>query len=858
MQSFFNNNEDDERELTELTNTIFETLINDYERWSRYLSSTPDAMDSLRDTVYKLVKIASEQNKLLLQFPAVLAYFVYNFLKNIDLDRINDINEKLDNIRRMIQRKNLQGLSFSTIKQLLQHELQEKKFRHNRPNKGEKQQEQQKQQEEQKQSGNKQGKKKQSGKGEKQQQKGGKEGEKQQEGKEGQESESEGSQGQQGQELGEESQEGNEQENEKQGQQGGEEGNQEEVQQGGEEGEQQGGEEGNQEEGEEGGEEEGELGGQQNGEEGEEQGNENEGQQGQELGEEGQQSGEEGNEGEQGNAQEGQESEGESQGEQQGGEQGGEQQGGEGNQEEGEEGGEEEGELGGQQNGEEGEEQGNENEGQQGQESGEEGQQSGEEGNEGEQGNAQEGQESEGESENEGQSSEEQEGQNGEQGGEQGNENEENQSGEESGEGQNGEQGEESQEGNEQENEGQSGNEAGQGGEEGGEQEGEEEGEEQESGEGQESESEESQSGEGETQEGEGQEGEGGEQQSGEEGEQEGQESEGESQGEQQGGEEGNQGQNSEQGQESGGEGQQSENEDIIEDLENNIDEESRILDELQESLQKSLSALSIGKGSGGGVLKDINPRVLELLESANRLLALATQVDLQYANRGVKDQGGVMKGITTGNNVKHMFKSQLVLPDEIFLERYTNRALLQRAVENEGVGDLYFMIDKSGSMGSEMPNGYTAFENVSAVALASSMEAEKNNKKVFVQYFDNSTTEPIDVNNVFELAQTQPGGGTDMMVALRQFMEYYNNYPGLKDVKQIFILSDFETNYDTTLSHFKNFARNNGLVVTCIHVYNDEVPDEMQYIIDEICDEYYKFNDYDASELFSAVYSKI
>jgi len=96
------------------------------------------------------------------------------------------------------------------------------------------------------------------------------------------------------------------------------------------------------------------------------------------------------------------------------------------------------------------------------------------------------------------------------------------------------------------------------------------------------------------------------------------------------------------------------------------------------------------------------------------------------------------------------------------------------------------------------------------------------------------------------------------MMVALRQFMEYYNNYPGLKDVKQIFILSDFETNYDTTLYHFKNFARNNGLVVTCIHVYNGEVPDEMQYIIDEICDEYYKFNDYDAGELFSAVYSKI
>jgi len=742
MQSFFNNNEDEERQLTELTDTIFETVIKDLKSKSRYLTITPDLSASLRDAIYKLVKIASEQNKLLLQFPAVLAYFVYNFLKNINLNRINDINEKLDDIQRLIQRKNLQGLSFRTIKQMLQQALQEKKFRSNRPNKGEKQQEGQKQQEQQKQGENKQGEKKQSGKGEKQQE-GEKEGEKQEEGKEEQESESEESQGEQGQESeGEESQEGNEQKNgEKQGQQEGEEGNQEEAQQGEEEGEQQSGEQG----------------------------------------------------------------------------------------------GEQQSELGGQQNGEEGEEQG---------------------------------------SENEGQNSEEQEGQNGEQGGEQGNENEENQSGEESGEGQNGEQGEESQEGNEQKNEGQSGNEGNeeeqqgeesQSGEEGGTQEGEGESGEQESEEGQEGEI------EGNQEEGE----EGGEQESENEGEQ-GEESEGEGEGEGQSGEEGNQGQSGEEGEEGGqqseseenqgqnseqesegGEGQ--ENEDILEELETNIDEESMILDQLEESLQKSLSALSIGKGSGGGVLKDINPRVLELLESANRLLALANQVDLQYANRGVKDQGGVMKGITTGNNVKHMFKSQLVLPDEIFLERYTNRSLLQRAVENEGVGDFYFIIDKSGSMGDVMSNGYTAFENVSAVALASAMEAEKNNKKVFVQYFDNSTTEPLDVNNVFEIAQIQPEGGTDMMVALRKFMEYYNNYPGLKDIKQIFILSDFGTNYDNiTLYDFKNFARNNGLVVTCIHVYSGEVPDEMQHIIDEICDEYYKFNDYDASELFSVVYSKV
>ena len=259
--------------------------------------------------------------------------------------------------------------------------------------------------------------------------------------------------------------------------------------------------------------------------------------------------------------------------------------------------------------------------------------------------------------------------------------------------------------------------------------------------------------------------------------------------------------------------------------------------------------------------MSEVNPRVLELLERANRILALANQVDLQYANnRGVKDQGGVMKGITTGNNLKHLFKSQLILPDEIFLGRYTNRALLQRAVENEGIGDFYFIIDKSGSMGSEMPNGYTAFENVSAVALASAMEAEKNGRKVFVQYFDYSTTEPIDVNDVFELARVEPGGGTDMMVALRQFMDYFNNYPGLKDVKQVFILSDFATDYDRfMLEDFKNFARNNGLVVTCIHVYDDdEVPPHMQYIIDEICDEYYRFNNYDASELFSVVYSKV
>jgi len=665
MQSFFNNNnEEEERQLKELTNTIFETV-------TKSLRIADDIKDSVWNTVHKLVKIASEQNKLLLQFPAILAYFVYNFLKNIDLDRINHINEKLDEIQLLIQRKNLQGLSFNTIKQMLQQELQERKLRRNRTNKGEKQQEEQKQ----------------SGKGEQQESE-----------QKGEGSESEESQEQQGQELGEESQKGNEQGEEQESEEGNE-------------GEQQEGEQLGIEEGEELGEEEGEQSeNEQSGEEGENEGNQEEGEEAeqQSSGEGESQSGEEGQEGETEENQSGQEAESQS----------GEEQSGE----------------------------------------------------EGEEGNAQEGQELGEESESEG-----------------------SQSGEEGGE----------QEGEE-----------GQGEEQGG--------------------SEESEGSEGGGQEGEG-------------------ESEGEGQ---QGGEEGNQGQGSEQ--ESEGEGQ--EIEEIYEELENDMEEETMILDELEESLQKSLSALSVGKGSGGGMLKEVNPRILELLERANRILALANQVDLEYASRGVKDQGGVMKGITTGNNLKHMFKSQLLLPDEIFLERYTNRALLQRAVENEGVGDFYFLIDKSGSMNSEMPNGYTAFENVSAVALASAMEAEKNNKKVFVQYFDYSSTEPLDVNNVFEIAQVEAGGGTDMMSALKKFMSYYNNYPGLKDVRQIFIMSDFETSYNKfTLEEFKNFVKNNNLVVTCIHVYDDdEVPDGMQYIIDEICDEYYKFNNYDASELFSVVYSKV
>jgi len=751
MQNFFNNNDDDEeKQLIQLTDTVFKTV-------SKLLRIGSDFSDSVWNTVHKLVKIASEQNKLLLQFPAILAYFVYNFLKNIDLDRIDDINEKLDDIQRLIQRKNLQGLSFNTIKQMLQQELQERKFRRNRPNKGKKQQEGQKQ------SGNEQRE----------------EGENQQ----GEKSENKESQEQEEQELEKESQESNEQENdEEQEQHGVEEGEQQSKNKGAGEGEgeeQEGENEGNQEEGEEAeqqpsgegesqeGAEEGEAEESQSGEEGEE---------AESQSEEGQ-SEEEGNEGGQGNAQEGQElgEESESEGSQSG-----------------EEGGE-------------------------GQELGEEGEQS----------------------ENEGQNSEGQEGQNSGEGENEG----EQQSGEESVEAQNGEEG---QEGGEQGNEEQSGNEGGQEGEES-QSEGEGEGE---AGQGGENENEESQSGEqeaeGESQEGEqggGGESEGTEQEGGE-----GEESESES----------IQGQNGEQGGE-GSEGEGQEIEDIFEDLEDNIDKETMILDQLEESLQKSLSALSIGKGSGGGILNEVNPRILELLERANRILALANQVDLEYANRGVKDQGGVMKGITTGNNIKHMFRSQLILPDEIFLERYTNRALLQRAVENEGVGDFYFIIDKSWSMRSTMPNGYSAFENVSAVALASAMEAEKNNKKVFVQYFDTSSTEPLDVNNVFEIAQTEPGGGTDMMDALRRFMDYYNNYPGLKDVRQIFIMSDFETNYDNqTLQEFKNFAKNNGLIVTCLHVYGDDVPDKMQYIIDEICDEYYKFNNYDASELFSVVYSKV
>ncbi len=75
MQSFFNNNEDEERQLTELTDTIFETVIKDLKSKSRYLTITPDLRASLRDAVYKLVKIASEQNKLLLVVSLHLHYY---------------------------------------------------------------------------------------------------------------------------------------------------------------------------------------------------------------------------------------------------------------------------------------------------------------------------------------------------------------------------------------------------------------------------------------------------------------------------------------------------------------------------------------------------------------------------------------------------------------------------------------------------------------------------------------------------------------------------------------------------------------------------------------------------------------
>jgi len=63
MQNFFNNNEDDEeKQLIQLTDTVFKTV-------SKLLRIGADISDSVWNTVHKLVKIASEQNKLLLQFP---------------------------------------------------------------------------------------------------------------------------------------------------------------------------------------------------------------------------------------------------------------------------------------------------------------------------------------------------------------------------------------------------------------------------------------------------------------------------------------------------------------------------------------------------------------------------------------------------------------------------------------------------------------------------------------------------------------------------------------------------------------------------------------------------------------------
>ena len=137
------------------------------------------------------------------------------------------------------------------------------------------------------------------------------------------------------------------------------------------------------------------------------------------------------------------------------------------------------------------------------------------------------------------------------------------------------------------------------------------------------------------------------------------------------------------------------------------------------------------------------NHRLKKLMKIVGRLKRIADRKKQKRSQHGKSE----VVGITKGRDLEHLTTSAIVLMKTCpmkFMQDYLNGSLIcyeLRGHEAEGRGDIAMMIDISGSMSYQDNLG-----SALAVALAVTLNAEKENRAVYVRFFNWRLT-----NTVFE-----------------------------------------------------------------------------------------------------------
>jgi uncharacterized protein with von Willebrand factor type A (vWA) domain len=227
------------------------------------------------------------------------------------------------------------------------------------------------------------------------------------------------------------------------------------------------------------------------------------------------------------------------------------------------------------------------------------------------------------------------------------------------------------------------------------------------------------------------------------------------------------------------------------------------------QAAQEAIDAIGMLPGIGGGESQNMSPDLqMELAEkwaSNDQLKAIARMVGRMYRDMRFKRETRTRNvpiepvGITTGRDLERLLPHEMakvMVPElrGLFVKDYSAHNLLQYEMQGTlpaGKGPIIDCCDGSGSMSGEP----IVWANSLAVCLLMLAHREKRDY-AHVQFGSGGqlkvwlfpANEPVDADEVLDMASHLFGGGTDTETGMRAALDIYENVPGFSTADVILI----------------------------------------------------------------------
>ncbi|MCE4628118.1 MAG: VWA domain-containing protein [Desulfurococcales archaeon] len=257
----------------------------------------------------------------------------------------------------------------------------------------------------------------------------------------------------------------------------------------------------------------------------------------------------------------------------------------------------------------------------------------------------------------------------------------------------------------------------------------------------------------------------------------------------------------------------------------------SRAIGDALEAVKNAAAAKSILEKMGAGntsslLFEDTLDIVMDLakrtsIREIERILS-GIQVSRVQAPREAASPRGWAKGVELGGDLERVHPSRLAFPEELFLAELANsRLLLYRKHLNAGLGDVYVLLDKSGSMSGDKMNW------ARAVAIALLIKARAQRRRFRLRYFDSIVYKPIEVSPgarprvmaeaLREIATVKASGGTNITRAIAKALD---DLSSVRRASDIVIITDGE---DKLLVHvLRSMLQKSGVRLHSVMIKGD------------------------------------